>query len=52
MDRGYVDFGRLYQLELASAFFVTRYKTGIKLNRLESRPIDRTTGLRSDHIVG
>jgi hypothetical protein len=51
MDRGYVDFARLFQFTLASAFFVTRTKSGIKLNRLESRPVDRTTGLRSDHIV-
>jgi hypothetical protein len=51
MDRGYVDFERLYYLTLASAFFVTRTKAGIQLNRLESRPVDRTTGLRSDHIV-
>lgn len=51
MDRGYVDFQRLYHFVLASAFFVTRTKAGIQLNRLESRPVDRTTGLRSDHIV-
>ena len=51
MDRGYVDFERLYRFVLASAFFVTRTKAGIQLNRLESRPVDRTTGLRSDHIV-
>ena len=51
MDRGYVDFERLYRFTLAAAFFVTRTKTGIQLNRLESRPVDRTTGLRSDHIV-
>jgi hypothetical protein len=51
MDRGYVDFQRLYQFVLASAFFVTRTKAGIQLNRLDSRPVDRTTGLRSDHIV-
>lgn len=51
MDRGYVDFARLYQFVLAAAFFVTRTKAGIQLNRLESRPVDRTTGLRSDHIV-
>jgi hypothetical protein len=51
MDRGYVDFARLFQFTLASAFFVTRNKSGIKLNRLESRPVDRTTGIRSDHIV-
>ena len=51
MDRGYVDFKRLYLFVLASAFFVTRTKAGIQFNRLESRPVDRTTGLRSDHIV-
>ena len=51
MDRGYVDFARLYQFVLASSFFVTRTKAGILFNRLQSRPVDRTTGLRSDHIV-
>jgi hypothetical protein len=51
MDRGYVDFRRLYRFTLAGAFFVTRTKSGVLLNRLESRPVDRTTGLRSDHIV-
>ena len=51
MDRGYVDFERLYRFVLAAAFFVTRTKAGVQLNRLESRPVDRTTGLRSDHIV-
>lgn len=51
MDRGYLDFERLYNFVLASAFFVTRTKAGICLNRLESRPVDRTTGLRSDHVV-
>jgi hypothetical protein len=51
MDRGYLDFQRLYNFVLESAFFVTRTKAGICLNRLESRPVDRTTGLRSDHIV-
>ena len=51
MDRGYVDFKRLYRFVLTSAFFVTRTKAGIQLNRLESRPVDRSTGLRSDHIV-
>jgi len=51
MDRGYVDFQRLYRFVLASAFFVTRSKVGIQFNRLESRPVDRATGLRSDHIV-
>ncbi len=51
LDRGYVDFERLYRFVLASAFFVTRTKVGIQLNRLESRPVDRSCGLRSDHIV-
>ena len=51
MDRGYVDFERLYRFALAGAFYVTRYKKGIKLNRLESRPVDKSAGLRSDHIV-
>lgn len=51
MDRAYVDFARLYRFVLAGAFFVTRSKAGIQLSRLESRPVDRTTGLRSDHIV-
>ncbi len=51
MDRGYVDFQRLYRFVLTNSFFVTRTKAGIHLNRLESRPVDRTTGLRSDHIV-
>src|SRR5208282_4869574 len=51
MDRGYLDFARLYGLVLAGAFFVTRYKAGVKLNRLESRLVDKSTGVRSDHIV-
>lgn len=51
MDRGYVDFDRLYRFVLAAAFFVTRTKTGIRFIRLESRPVDRSTGLRSDHWV-
>ncbi|HTE90618.1 MAG TPA: IS4 family transposase, partial [Terriglobales bacterium] len=51
MDRGYVDFERLFRFVLASALFVTRTKAGIQLNRLESRPVDRSCGPRSDHIV-
>ena len=51
MDRGYLDFERLYRFVLAGAFFVTRTKAGVQLNRLESRPVERTTGIRSDHIV-
>jgi hypothetical protein len=51
MDRGYVDFQRLYRFVLAGAFFVTRTKAGVQLNRLESRPVDKSTGIRSDQIV-
>lgn len=51
MDRGYLDFERLYRFFLTGAFFVTRTKAGVQLNRLESRPVDRSTGIRSDHIV-
>jgi hypothetical protein len=51
MDRGYVDFQRLHGFELAGAFFVTRAKAGVQLSRLESRPVDQSTGLRSDQIV-
>ena len=51
MDRGYVDFVRLYRFVLSGAFFVTRTKRGLQFNRLESRPIDRSTGTRSDHVV-
>jgi hypothetical protein len=43
MDRGYVDFARLYRLVLAGAFFVTRAKSGLQIHRLESRPVDRST---------
>jgi hypothetical protein len=51
MDCGYVDFGRLYRFVLAGAFFVTRAKAGLRVHRLESRPVDESTGVRSDQIV-
>jgi IS4 transposase len=51
MDRGYVDFERLYRFALAGAFFVTRAKAGLQINRLESRPVDESTGVRSDQVV-
>jgi hypothetical protein len=51
MDRGYVDFQRLRRLTAASAFFVTRTKDNILLNRRYSRPVAPDTGVRSDHIV-
>ena len=51
MDRGYVDFARLYRFVLAGAFFVTRAKAGLRVNRLESRSVDESSGVRSDQIV-
>jgi transposase len=51
MDRGYVDFERLYGFTLSAAFFVTRTKSNILLQRRYSRPVDKTTGVRSDHTV-
>ena len=51
MDRGYVDFQRLYGFVLAGAFFVTRAKTNLQFNRLESRPVAPGTGVRSDQII-
>jgi transposase len=51
MDRGYLDFGRLYVFTLSAAFFVVRTKSNILLQRRYSHPVDKTTGVRSDHIV-
>ncbi len=51
MDRGYLDFQRLYCFVLASAFYVIRTKSNVQLNRLESQPVDRSTGVRCDQIV-
>ena len=51
MDRGYVDFERLYRFVLAGAFFVTRAKNNMQCARLESRPVDPSTGVRSDQVV-
>ena len=51
MDRGYVDFQRLYGFVLAAAFFVTRCKTNLRFNRLQSRPVDSATGVRSDQMI-
>jgi IS4 transposase len=51
MDRGYLDFERLYALHRCGAFFVTRSKAGVLLRRRYSRAVDKTSGLRSDHTV-
>ena len=51
MDRGYLDFERLYTLHQAGSFFVTRAKSNSKFRRLASRPVDRSTGLICDQSV-
>jgi hypothetical protein len=51
MDRGYLDFTRLYRIVQAGAFFVIRAKRGLKLARLYSRPVDFATGVRCDQTV-
>ena len=51
MDRGYLDFERLYVFTLSAAFFVTRTKKNVLLQRRYSREVDRSTGVRSDHTV-
>jgi transposase len=51
MDRGYLDFERLYFLTLSAAFFVVRTKSNVILRRRYSHPVDKTTGVRSDHTV-
>jgi hypothetical protein len=51
MDRGYVDFQRLYIFTLSAAFFVVRTKSNVLLQRRYSHPVDKATGVRSDHTV-
>jgi hypothetical protein len=51
LDRGYVDFARLYIFTLSAAFFVVRTKSNVVLERRYSHPVDTATGVRSDQTV-
>ena len=51
LDRGYVDFGRLYRFHQAGSFFVIRAKSGLKARLRFSQPVDRSTGLICDQMV-
>ena len=51
VDRGYLDFARLYRLHLSGAFFVTRARRNFRCQRRYSRPVDKTTGVRFDQTV-
>jgi hypothetical protein len=51
MDRAYLDFKRLHRIHRHSAFFITRTKKNTRLQRLYSRAVNKTTGLRFDQTV-
>jgi Domain of unknown function (DUF4372)/Transposase DDE domain len=51
MDRGFLDFERLYRFHQAGSFFVTRGKSNLKVQRRYSHPVDRKTGLICDQSV-
>ena len=51
MDRGYIDFARLFGLHQAQAFFVTRAKSNLQYRRVYSHPVDKSTGLRCDQTI-
>jgi hypothetical protein len=51
MDRGYIDFKRLHAFTRELAFFVTRSKENVLIQRRYSHPVDKSTGVRSDQTV-
>jgi hypothetical protein len=51
MDRGYLDFARLYLMHQAQAFFVTRTKSNTRFRRIYSAPVDRSTGIICDQTI-
>ena len=51
MDKGYIDFTRLYAIHQQGAFFVVRAKDNLKCKRLYSNPKDKDTGVRADQII-
>ena len=51
MDKGYLDFQRLWRLHTASAFFVTRAKTNLAYRRVYSQKVDKTLGVRCDQTI-
>lgn len=51
MDRGYIDFARLYVMHQAQSFFVTRAKSNLQYQRVYSHPLDKATGLRCDQTI-
>lgn len=51
MDRGYIDFDRLYHIHRSQGFFVIRGKSNLSFQRQYSRPVDKTNGLRCDQTI-
>lgn len=51
MDRGYLDFKRLYTMHQALGFFVTRAKLNFDFRRLYSQPVDKSTGVQCDQVI-
>lgn len=51
IDRGYIDFRRLYTITRSLAFFVTRAKRNMTFRVVESRPVNKTAGLRCDQTI-
>ena len=51
LDRGYLDFARLYRLTRCCAFFVTRAKSNLQFRRLYSHPVDKSSGLQCDQTI-
>jgi len=51
MDRGYLDYSRLYNLAQASAFFLIRAKSNLQCRRIYSQPVERSTGLIYDQTI-
>ena len=51
MDRGFLDFTRLYTLNLFNAYFIIRARSNIKFRRIYSHPVNKSTGLKCDQII-
>jgi hypothetical protein len=51
MDRGYLDFARLYKIHQSAAFFVTRAKSNFRFRRLYSHAVNKSTGLQCDQTI-
>lgn len=51
MDRGYLDYERLFRIQQGKAYFITRPRKDFRFRRIYSNPVDKTTGLRCDQTV-